>query len=645
MTMANTFAAKLSVAFVAIAMALSMVAPAQAQTAEELQAQIDTLMATIASLQGQLGVSTPVATGNAYVFTRDLTIGSTGADVTALQNYLIGAGFSIPAGATGYFGSQTQAAVAAWQTANGVMPAAGYFGPVSQAKYTALVAVSTPTTPDEDEDEDEDDEDTVSLSGEASLGDVESNDGDDTELEEGQEAAPVAEFEVEFDNGDALISRVDITLENINGTEDAWDTFEEVSLWVDGDEIASVAADDEDDYLSDEKTLRISGLDLVAMEDEPVTIVVAVTVAGTVDESLPVDWEVNMTEIRYVDADDVTSTDDTDAEAVEFSIDEEGGDDEIVIKTSSEDPDATTLQLDDNGKSDWLTVFAFDIDTDDSTNDIELTTIPVTITLTGGATFGSVISDMRLVIDGEEFDDWSYASGVTSASSTGVILFDIDGDLVIDAGDRVTAELEIEFKQLAGADEGDTIQAEVTSGNADDIEAEGADDLGTGQLDGSALGDEHTLRSSGAVLELASTSETLKANTDSTTADDEGVFVLKFDVTAFEQDLFIAKSAAASTTLGVAGVNYVVEDSAGAAVGAGTSTASLSSNATSQGSYFKVAEGETKTFTLTVNYDPATSGFYQVQLHSVAFAATAVAPTTLQEATPAEDFETDQISI
>ncbi len=75
-----------------------------------------------------LGFTAPVPS-----FIRDLTIGSSGADVIALQTTLISKGFSIPAGATGYFGEQTRAALAEYQAANGIMPAAGYFGPKTRA--------------------------------------------------------------------------------------------------------------------------------------------------------------------------------------------------------------------------------------------------------------------------------------------------------------------------------------------------------------------------------------------------------------------------------------------------------------------------------------------------------------------------------
>ncbi len=88
--------------------------------------------------------------GSAPAISRDLTTGSTGTDVTALQAYLIYRGYSIPAGATGYFGAQTVAALAAFQAANGIVPASGYFGPLTRAVIAATggaPATSAPSTP------------------------------------------------------------------------------------------------------------------------------------------------------------------------------------------------------------------------------------------------------------------------------------------------------------------------------------------------------------------------------------------------------------------------------------------------------------------------------------------------------------------
>ena len=68
---------------------------------------------------------------------RNLTVGSQGADVAELQAFLISRGHNIPAissgvAAPGYFGSQTKAAVMAYQAANGI-PNTGFFGPLTRA--------------------------------------------------------------------------------------------------------------------------------------------------------------------------------------------------------------------------------------------------------------------------------------------------------------------------------------------------------------------------------------------------------------------------------------------------------------------------------------------------------------------------------
>ncbi len=55
MTIAKDFASKAAIAFVALAMIFSMFAPsAKAQSSEDLQTMINTLLAQIAALQAQL---------------------------------------------------------------------------------------------------------------------------------------------------------------------------------------------------------------------------------------------------------------------------------------------------------------------------------------------------------------------------------------------------------------------------------------------------------------------------------------------------------------------------------------------------------------------------------------------------------------
>ena len=117
-----------------------MVASAQTDQAAliaQLQAQILALQAQLNALVG--GGSAPASSGSCS-FTRDLTLGSKGDDVTCLQNYLTGTGhFTFAGGATGYFGSITKAAVAApaAQVTNSLAPFNSVHVPFTKFTLTA----------------------------------------------------------------------------------------------------------------------------------------------------------------------------------------------------------------------------------------------------------------------------------------------------------------------------------------------------------------------------------------------------------------------------------------------------------------------------------------------------------------------------
>jgi len=96
--------------------------------------------AMVLTLVVGLSVAPASAQTVSTVFTTNLTVGSRGADVTRLQTILNAGGYLMVA-PTGYFGSLTRAAVAAWQQSAGV-PSTGYFGPLSRA---AIAMGSTPT--------------------------------------------------------------------------------------------------------------------------------------------------------------------------------------------------------------------------------------------------------------------------------------------------------------------------------------------------------------------------------------------------------------------------------------------------------------------------------------------------------------------
>lgn len=145
----NKFARKLGVAAISLAIATSVVPAASAQTTDiaALLAQIQALQAQLNALQG--GSTTTVTSST---FTRDLTVGSKGDDVKALQQFLNAQGYAVATTGVGsagnettYFGNATKAALAKFQAAKGISPASGYFGPKTRSFVASMAGTTTPT--------------------------------------------------------------------------------------------------------------------------------------------------------------------------------------------------------------------------------------------------------------------------------------------------------------------------------------------------------------------------------------------------------------------------------------------------------------------------------------------------------------------
>ncbi|MDP2650125.1 MAG: hypothetical protein Q8P16_01010, partial [bacterium] len=153
---------------VAMVFSFAFVTPASAQTVEDLTAQINSLLATISSLQAQLSAMTGGGATGCYTFTQNHSLNSSGGEVMNVQKFLnmdpatrlaSGTDAGAPGYETNYFGVRTKAAVVKFQdkyTAEVLVPVGltsgtGFWGPSSRAKANALEAArcagGTPTTP------------------------------------------------------------------------------------------------------------------------------------------------------------------------------------------------------------------------------------------------------------------------------------------------------------------------------------------------------------------------------------------------------------------------------------------------------------------------------------------------------------------
>ena len=665
MQIAQNFATKLYVAFVVIAMMLMAVAPAQAKTAEELQAEITALMATINELQSQVGQGgTSVASGICpYSWTRSLSSGSTGDDVKKLQMFLNAsedtrvamAGAGSVGSETMYYGPATAAAVSKFQvkyradilSPGGLVNPTGYFGAATIAKAKSLWSGASTggddSTDDTDgDDADEDDSDSADLQGEGSLEDFTIDDADDTDIQEGEEDAAIAELTIKAEDGDIEVDRLDLTITGVNSpTEaDAADVFDTITLWVDGESIAEFDASDEDEYLDeDDGTFRFTNLGLVVREDEEVEVTVAASVTGNVDDAgTDASWKVSVDEMRFFDADDVADDDSSTGDLgdfVNFDIVTQGDGEELKFSLGSGNPDATDIVVDTDDKTDGATVLEYTIEAKDAA--VDLNTLFVKLTTSTSSNL--VIDDVTLDIDGETFD----AENSPSTSTTFTAEFDIDGDVTIDEDEEVTVKVMVDLRaqevsnNVPRYSNGTTIKAEVTSVERDLTDAEGADDID--EFSGAAVGDTHTLVAEGIVVPadgFSSEIDTLGTN------DTIGEFTVEFEVTAVEGDFYITEFAGTSATSN--GVQFTVDGT----VGTGTVSASLTSTGDEDTSgVFTVSEGETETFTLTVTVDPAATGTFRVELNEVWYSANTngITSSSLYTPTPVSDFRTGSQAI
>ena len=606
---------------------------AAAATEAELQAQIQTLLTQLITLQNQLQAMLG-GTAACVVPQANLTYGDRGSDVTALQNFLINHGYIIPAGPTGYFGEQTREALRQFQATEGIGPALGYnYGPLTRARVTHLCNIAptpTPTPTPEPEPE-------PILSGEAYITDFTVKDGEDTDLEEGDDNIEVMNISFEVTDGDLELNRfsLGVTPDPANDEKDPWDTFGDISVWrgskklaeIDGSRRNNWSEDrpDDGDYL-----IRMSGLDYIIRENRDVELTVEVSVQnsvrGTDDGEI---WNIFVPDegIRALDADHAAVYAGDTADAVTLNLDRAGASDEIIVRRSDEDPDAGTIQVESDGHSGYVTVFAFDLDTDDSSHDITIYELPIELTVSSG-TLETFMRDIRLTVDGE-----TYTHETTVDGATGIVTFDFDrGDLVIDAGDRVTAEVEVDFRSLPDSYEGVTIVGHV---DADNIDAEGSDDLVGNQLEGAATGELHTLYTKGSDVEKGETSAVV--TTVSGNNNDYATFKIKVNLTAFGQDVYIP--------VGSSGVTYQLQDSVGNVLGS-SGTSFVSSSADEVGSYFFIPEGETESLTLNITYLPGIQNTTaRAQLTSINFNDTAAAPDQSWTAVPLSSYRTPAVII
>jgi hypothetical protein len=558
-----------------------------------------------------------------------LRVGSSGVYVSTLQtalNTVQGTSLSTD----GRFGPMTRAAVIAFQSSKGLTPD-GVVGNMTKAALNAahttggtstgsnLPAGCTPgalfssTTGQSC---------TTSSGGNTSGGPLSGGAGDLDRFEfissynnenvgEGEEDAKVAGFHVESDGSDLQIQSLRVMIEQTNnaGSDKLRDYADSVSVWVGNKEVGSADESDFDED-NDQYTATIDLDNAIVEEGDTAELFVAINAASNIDTTdlNNNSFQITVEQVRFRDASGAvlseTGLDDIGtARSFQFETFASAADVELKLREANDNPDSMVVEADDNGETDNVLLLAAKLEAEGSDINIDELTVSIDPNGTGDAT--DIASSFILVIDGEEVDtiDSGDCDDNTCTGTEAYTFDDLDFDL--SEGETVDVEVRADINEIDGTDfvEGDSLTATIDSDLIDATD-ETDEDLTTSELTGIVNGNAQAFYSEGIVVASMSGNDADAISVDG--AADYGQFVIKFSVMAIGQDVYLDKSFASSTSTSssASGNNRVaVSNSSGTVLSSGFAAAlsSTDSDADEETNTFKIDEGSTADFTLTVN--------------------------------------------
>lgn len=641
-------------------------------------AKIVTVAAGLAMF-ASLSLAAAPAYAQSVTFNADLTIGSTGADVTALQTWLIGKGYSIPAGATGYFGTQTQAAVAAYQAANGISPAVGYFGPITRAHVNSMGAGTvgggsslpagctstagySPTTGAKCDSGSTLPAGCTSTVGYSSTTGVKCDSGassggtttggalrggagsidsfdelsefSNEEVGEDEEDVEVAGIEIENgDESDIELTAVRLDFSTQPSNDDLDEFITEVSIWLDGKEVARVDADDFNDDNDWTRTVSLKSGAVIEM-GETAELTVAVSGVSNIDSGdAGDDWAVDFVSVRYKDAQGASVTDNTNTDAFTWDVNTfaSAANVELKVALSDDNLDSHVVDIDDNDDTDGVELLRFTLEAEGG--DIEIKDLPVTFATStsntsanANQTLAEIASTVYIVIDGEEYSE--NTSGAVQGSAGATVTFD-DIDYTIEEGDEieVIVKADINDTEASVFTDGDALTASVSASNVASIDAEDetGEDLADADMTGTALGDAVAFYDVGIMVSLVSVSAT--PNVQDGDNNDSATFTIVFDVEAFDGTVYVADTAdatiATDPNLATSAENLYRVTGGGTATATGltdTLDYTTTDGAALVSGNIELADGEKTRMTLSVartSNGPANNGFFQAFLEGI----------------------------
>jgi peptidoglycan hydrolase-like protein with peptidoglycan-binding domain len=605
----------------------------------------------------QLGIIAPekaaaakaAVTSSASVsFTRDLTVGSSGADVTALQNTL---GVSP---ATGYFGSITKAAVQSYQASKGV-PATGYVGPLTRAALNQSSAVggtpavgNTNTTP-------------VVNSGVEGTLTVEKASISNTTVYEGDSMHAVLGIRVQAKLSDINVQRVKLNLGDTTAVytklfKTAYLTDDSGKVLAQADLNSNTVVKDSGNYY-----LTLGGFSYNVPKDSTRTLWVkmdayssikanATTCSGTgasCTVTLPADG------VRGIDGAGLDqygpASAFTQSVSITTSLIDNATLDASVNSANFKAADVVAAGGSNNDELDKLPLLAFDL----RANKADIAVTDMTVTIANNAGTAATTSTVYLY-------DGSTLIQSESVGASGVVTFDDIDNLIVSKDSTKTLTLKADIREAEAAT-ASTISATVSSITAENMQGSTVTDSGA------PAGENMIVRSIGPVFSLVGTptmTRTSVSSNDTTgVATSTGSANFTVSITAVGGDIVFGSSASTTTLFGANGsatttATWLAVYRNGASAGAidsndaaGT-TAVLSysvpsSGVTTSGESFTLAKNNTVQIPVTVQFTvaAASANQYAVQINGFRWQNATTGQVTSSSMTNKSEWRSPTVSL
>ena len=667
----NKIARKIGVAVIALVTIVSVsgITPAVAQTPAELQAQINALLANITALQAQLAVGAPAPAPRAvFNFTRNLTLGSTGEDVRALQQFLNVQGFAVAATGAGSagnestaFGPRTQAALARFQEANNISPARGFFGPVTRARIATLipapvvtppvvtppVAVIPPVvTPPVAE--------VPVVEGTLIARLLPSPLG--VEVSVGEANRSVAAVELEARHSNIRVQRFDVLFDQTAAdtatpatTDDRpWRTFNRVALSVGGEVVATRAITGRADFIEGTGTtagmhiLRFSGINANIPAGARQAWTVQVSASPVVEAVSRGTWAITVPEqgVRGIDGAGINQTAHTDAigpRSFTVRAEERGN---LAVTLNANNLAARVVQVDDVDMTNGVQLLAFDVRA--TRRAVTMEEVDVTLTAVGdtGLTGGADNNRADFVAPVARLYRGTTLVGSATVPITGLVEFN-NMETLIERDSTATFTVRVDLNRLVANSTypaGTTITARVTAVSGEGADQNPATVTAFTNITGN-LAHLFTVTPSWTLVGIPTISQ---VSFGAGTRRDANAQIV-VDITALGGDILIREGTTAGIEVLPTGT---LTD--GTIVLASNMTAASITATDPYGAHL-IQEGTTRRFTITgslsASTTPATSGFAGMRISEINWAISTTAPVWIESTFGLTALETGRVLI